>query len=63
MTTLDVPAAFADSPARALVCRECGRTVEVAGPAVERWADAVAGQHGFRDISHTIELFGTCDRH
>ncbi len=27
MTTLDVPAAFADSPARALVCRECGHEV------------------------------------
>ncbi|WP_426566471.1 Fur family transcriptional regulator [Angustibacter sp. McL0619] len=46
-----------------LVCRECGRTVEVEGPAVEQWADAVAGQHGFRDISHTLELFGTCNRH
>jgi Fur family ferric uptake transcriptional regulator len=46
-----------------LVCRECGRTVEVEGPAVEQWADSVAGQHGFRDISHTIELFGTCDSH
>ena len=46
-----------------LVCRECGRTVEVEGPAVEQWADAVAGQHGFRDISHTLELFGTCNHH
>jgi Fur family ferric uptake transcriptional regulator len=46
-----------------LVCRECGRTVEVEGPAVEQWADSVAGQHGFRDISHTLELFGTCNRH
>jgi len=46
-----------------LVCRECGRTVEVEGPAVERWADAMAAQHGFRDISHTLEVFGTCDRH
>ena len=43
-----------------LVCRECGRTVEVEGPAVERWADTVAGEHGFRDISHTLEIFGTC---
>ena len=25
-----------------LVCRVCGRTVEVSGPAVEKWADAVA---------------------
>lgn len=43
-----------------LVCRSCGRTVEVSGPAVETWADAMAAEHGFRDISHTIELFGLC---
>ncbi|KAB1911664.1 Fur family transcriptional regulator [Micromonospora sp. AMSO31t] len=43
-----------------LVCRECGRTVEVAGPAVERWADQVASQHGFTDVGHTLEVFGTC---
>ena len=43
-----------------LVCRSCGRTVEVAGPAVESWADKVAGQHGFVDVSHTMEIFGTC---
>ena len=43
-----------------LVCRACGRTVEVAGPAVETWADRVAAQHGFTDVSHTLEIFGTC---
>ncbi|AEB44430.1 Fur family transcriptional regulator [Micromonospora maris] len=43
-----------------LVCRECGRTVEVAGPAVERWADKMAVQHGFTDVDHTLEIFGTC---
>jgi Fur family ferric uptake transcriptional regulator len=43
-----------------LVCRNCGRTVEVAGPAVERWADQVAAQHGFIDVGHTLEIFGTC---
>ena len=43
-----------------LVCRVCGRTVEVAGPTVEQWADRVAGEHGFADVSHTLEIFGTC---
>jgi Fur family ferric uptake transcriptional regulator len=43
-----------------LVCRDCGRTVEVEGPAVERWATRVAEEHGFRDVSHTLEIFGTC---
>lgn len=43
-----------------LVCRECGRTVEIEGPAVERWADRVAHEHGFTDVEHTLEVFGTC---
>jgi Fur family ferric uptake transcriptional regulator len=43
-----------------LVCRGCGRTVEVEGPTVERWSSAIAAEHGFRDVSHTLEIFGTC---
>lgn len=43
-----------------LVCRHCGRTVEVEGPAVERWAEAVGDEHGFVEITHTVEVFGTC---
>ena len=43
-----------------LVCRSCGRTVEVEGPTVERWADTVSAAHGFRDVTHTLEIFGTC---
>jgi Fur family ferric uptake transcriptional regulator len=43
-----------------LVCRSCGRTVEVAGPAVESWTDRVAAAHGYVDVGHTLEIFGTC---
>jgi Fur family transcriptional regulator, ferric uptake regulator len=43
-----------------LVCRDCGRTVEVEGPEVERWAEKVASRHGFVDITHTIEILGRC---
>lgn len=43
-----------------LVCRSCGRTVEVEGPAVEKWADKVASDHGFSGVTHTLEIFGTC---
>lgn len=43
-----------------LVCRRCGQTVEIAGPTVESWAARVAREHGFRDVSHTIELHGLC---
>ncbi|WP_414635945.1 Fur family transcriptional regulator [Actinophytocola sp.] len=43
-----------------LVCRSCGRTVEVEGPAVEKWAERVAAENGFSEVSHTVEVFGTC---
>jgi Fur family transcriptional regulator, ferric uptake regulator len=43
-----------------LVCRDCGRTEEIEGRAVERWAGEVAREHGFSDVDHTVELFGTC---
>ncbi|MCB7135423.1 Fur family transcriptional regulator [Cellulosimicrobium marinum] len=44
-----------------LVCRACGRTVEIDGPTVEAWATHVGATHGFVDIQHTVELFGTCE--
>jgi Fur family ferric uptake transcriptional regulator len=43
-----------------LVCRSCGATVEVEGPAVEKWTRTVASEHGYSDVSHTLEIFGTC---
>jgi Fe2+ or Zn2+ uptake regulation protein len=43
-----------------LLCRSCGRSVEIAGQAVVQWADAVAKQHGYTDISQTLEVFGLC---
>ena len=43
-----------------LVCRSCGSTVEVGDHEVEAWAAEVATKHGFSDVSHTIEIYGTC---
>ncbi len=43
-----------------LVCRVCGRAVEAQAPAVETWVDAMAAEHGFSDVSHDLEIFGTC---
>ncbi len=43
-----------------LVCRDCGRTVEIEGPGVELWADQVGAAHGFTAIQHTVELSGFC---
>jgi Fur family ferric uptake transcriptional regulator len=45
-----------------LVCRSCRSTVEIDAPDVERWATDVAAQHGFRDVTHTVEVFGVCSR-
>ncbi|MFD2757592.1 Fur family transcriptional regulator [Gulosibacter faecalis] len=43
-----------------LVCRNCGRTVEVEAPEVEAWAARVAEEHGFTAITHDLEVFGLC---
>jgi Fur family ferric uptake transcriptional regulator len=43
-----------------LVCRICGRTIEVEGPEMERWAASVAEQNGFSEVSHTVEIHGRC---
>ncbi|TDE89974.1 transcriptional repressor [Occultella glacieicola] len=43
-----------------LVCRDCGRTVELDAAIVEHWAAEVGQAHGFVDVEHTAELFGTC---
>jgi Fur family ferric uptake transcriptional regulator len=43
-----------------LICRSCGKTVEIEANKVESWADQVAKSHGFASPSHTIDIFGTC---
>jgi Fur family ferric uptake transcriptional regulator len=43
-----------------LICRKCGKTVEIEAHKVEAWADDVAKEHGFSRPSHTIDIFGDC---
>jgi len=43
-----------------LVCRYCGIAIEVEGPQVERWATKTGQTHGFVDVTHTVEITGTC---
>ncbi|MFM8191809.1 MAG: Fur family transcriptional regulator [Candidatus Nanopelagicus sp.] len=45
-----------------LVCTSCGKTIEVEGSSVERWANTVAKNNGFRKVSHVVELFGLCQK-
>lgn len=43
-----------------LICRKCGKTVEIEADRVEAWADDVANAHGFSNPTHTIDIFGDC---
>ena len=43
-----------------LICRECGLTLEIEAQKLEKWADEVAGDHGFAKPSHNIDIFGIC---
>jgi Fur family ferric uptake transcriptional regulator len=43
-----------------LICRVCGRTVEIAADEVESWAHDVAARNGFTAPSHVVDVFGLC---
>lgn len=43
-----------------LICNVCGKTVEFELPGFEAATKALAQSHGFQEVSHSIELFGTC---
>ena len=43
-----------------LICRSCGRTVEVAVPPLEKLIGALAAEHDFASIDHEVEFFGLC---
>lgn len=43
-----------------LICRSCGKAVEISASHVEEWAQRVALEYGFRDAGHDLEVFGLC---
>ena len=43
-----------------LICRHCGKTVEIEADAVERWARQVAAENGFTQPEHVVDVFGLC---
>lgn len=43
-----------------LLCRDCGKAVEIEAPAVEQWAARVAAEHGYTQVAHTVEMYGLC---
>lgn len=43
-----------------LICRSCGQTSEISGEEIESWAERLADQLGFDQVSHSVEIFGRC---
>lgn len=43
-----------------LVCKSCGKIVEISGDIFEKWIDDVASEYNFHHIEHIAELFGIC---
>jgi Fur family ferric uptake transcriptional regulator len=43
-----------------IVCRECGKAVEIEIPGFEQWVRTHANRQGFTDVEHTVEIFGLC---
>jgi Fur family transcriptional regulator, ferric uptake regulator len=43
-----------------LVCRSCGRALEIVAAPVEEWAERLATELGFDDVTHSFEMYGMC---
>jgi Fur family ferric uptake transcriptional regulator len=43
-----------------LICRSCGRSDPVETALVEDWTRRLAGDTGYADLHHTLELSGIC---
>jgi Fur family ferric uptake transcriptional regulator len=43
-----------------LICRSCGRSEPVDTALVEDWAARLAGETGYAELHHTLELSGIC---
>jgi Fur family ferric uptake transcriptional regulator len=43
-----------------LICRNCGRTVEIDAEPVEEWARRTAAAHGYTAPEHIVDIFGLC---
>lgn len=43
-----------------LICRECGKTVEIFPKGLEDWVANIAAENGFTDPDHLVEVWGLC---
>lgn len=45
-----------------LICRDCGRVVELHDCSLDDWSRKIAEKHGFVSVEHQAELLGTCEQ-
>ncbi|WP_019970549.1 Fur family transcriptional regulator [Mycobacterium sp. 141] len=45
-----------------LLCRQCGRAVPFSPTALEEVAADLVRQHHFTEVTHRVDLYGTCPR-
>jgi Fur family ferric uptake transcriptional regulator len=45
-----------------LVCVRCGEILEFVQDEIERLQDEVCREHRFQPLSHTLQIYGTCER-
>ena len=43
-----------------LLCRRCGRAVGFTADDIEHICIRLAREHGYRDVTHHVDLYGTC---
>jgi Fur family transcriptional regulator, ferric uptake regulator len=43
-----------------LSCRQCGATVEVDAPELEKWSHDIGNHFGYGDLRHVVEFSGIC---
>lgn len=45
-----------------LICTGCGACVEVLNPRIEKLQNMLACRHGFTPASHTLKIYGFCEK-
>ncbi len=43
-----------------MVCRSCGAAEEIREGAIEDWVARVGGEHGYTQLTHSVEIYGLC---
>ncbi len=45
-----------------IICKKCGSTRQIEISEVEAMAEMAAKKYGFSDVSHSLEIFGLCEK-